>query len=651
MSSMKSTSFDVLSRIWGDSEGYVWTPWIEAGSWTGPKGPRYHEGRAWRWPEQAEDIRAHIEDHSKDDQYFTPGVFNAPRRVTQHSTPVPWLWADMDPVDPRSVGELTPTIAWETSPGRYQCVWEMPYPREGATDHSGPNHKLTHYLGADPSGWDATQLLRVPGSAHTKKGAQDGEILWSDGPKLSWRRVSELPEVPTRDDDAAIVSLSEEAIRAVDRAAVWSRVRPLVSGHTRELMALRDSSGVDRSEALWSVERDLADAGCSALEIVALVMGTPIDKYVGRGDHLRRLSIEAAKAVAERPSESLEGGTLPDGAPMWASDLAAIHVPRPRWLIEGIWTRGGCGFVSGAPKSYKSWLSLDIAVSIATGEALLGNHRVTSPGPVLYLQEEDSLATVVDRLESIVEGRSPRSHWGGTLEASGSEVTWSPSEGLPIDIQAHTGVVLSDPRWMAWLSERVRTYEYRAVVIDTLTTTVGDVDLDKAVDLQSKVLRPLREIAQTYDCAIIIVHHSRKNTQGGRRGSNMLGSVALHGWVDCALYLDRDEESGLITVNPEGKHDPAECWSMTVPRVSKNWVTGERHVWSPGLADPEEAAEAKPVKVAGSKLAAALKTMGGTASSQDLRSVIGRGFQRQLYAAIENGLIREDSPGVFALVK
>lgn len=651
MSSTKSTSFDVLARIWGDSEGYVWTPWIEAGSWTGPRGPHYHEGKAWRWPDQAEDIKAHIEGHSKDDQYFTPGVFNSPRRVTQHSTPVPWLWADMDPVDPRSVGELTPTIAWETSPGRYQCVWEMPYPREGSTDHSGPNHKLTHYLGADPSGWDATQLLRIPGSAHTKKGAQKGEILWSDGPKLSWRRVSELPEVPTRDDDAAMVSLSEEAIRGVDRAAVWSRVRPLVSGHTRELMALRDSSGVDRSEALWSVERDLADAGCSALEIVALVMGTPIDKYVGRGDHLRRLSIEAARAIAERPSESLEGGSLQDGAPMWASDLATIHVPRPRWLIEGIWTCGGCGFVSGAPKSYKSWLSLDIAVSIATGESLLGNHRVISPGPVLYLQEEDSLATVVDRLESIVEGRAPRSHWGGTLEARGSDVTWSPPEDLLIDIQAHTGVVLSDPRWMAWLSERVRKYEYRAVVIDTLTTTVGEVDLDKAVDLQSKVLRPLREIAQTYDCAIIIVHHSRKNTQGGRRGSNMLGSVALHGWVDCALYLDRDEETGLITVNPEGKHDPAQSWSMVVPRVTKNWVTGDRNVWDPGLVDPEESSEAKPVKVAGGKLAAVLKTMGGSASSADLRSVVGRGFQRQLYAAIENGLIREDSPGVFALVK
>ena len=641
---MPSMSFDALARIWGDTEGYVWTPWIEAGSWDGPKGPRYHEGRAWRWPEQAEAIRNHIEAHNKDDQYFTPGVFSAPRRVSQYAVPVAWLWADLDPVDPREISDFTPTIAWETSPGRYQCVWETKYPREGATDHGGLNHRLTHYLGADPSGWDATQLLRVPGSAHTKHGQQRGELLWLDGPRLEWQRVTKLPEVPTRDDDTAMAALSEEAVRGIDRAAVWARVRPLVSIHTRELMALRDASGLDRSEALWSVERDLADAGCSVLEIVAVVMGTALDKYVGRGDHLRRLSIEAARAVAEKPVETLEGSALPASDTLWATDLASVHIPRPRWLIDGIWTRGGCGFISGAPKSYKSWLALDLAVAVSTGMPLLGRHRVAAPGPVLYIQEEDSLATAVDRLDQIVEGRAPSHHWGGSLDG----LVWSPPKPLPIDIQAHTGIVLSDPRWLAWLGDRVRQYGYHAVIIDTLTTTVGEVDLDKAVDLQTRVLRPLRELAQMHDCAVIIVHHSRKNTQGGRRGSNMLGSVALHGWVDCALYLDRDEESRVITVNPEGKHDPAEGWSMSVPRMYRDWVTGARQVWEPEIVGaPEPMAEPR----AGGKITRIVRSMGGSATAAQLRDVVGRGYTRQVAAAVANGWLSEAPAGVFTVVE
>lgn len=644
MSSTQSTNFDVLSRIWGDTAGYVWTPWVEADSWGGPKGPRYHEGRAWRWPEQADAIRAHIKAHDKDDQYFAPEVFSAPRRVSQHAIPVPWLWADLDPVDPHRVGDLTPTIAWETSPGRYQCVWEMPYPREAAAEHGGPNHRLTHYLGADPSGWDVTQLLRIPGSAHTKHGLQRGKLLWADGPRLHWRQTTQLPEVPTRDEDTAMAALSEEAVRGVDRAAVWARVRPLLSTRTRELMSTRDTTGLDRSEALWSVERDLADAGCSALEIVAVVMGTALDKYVGRGDHLRRLSIEASRAVAEKPAETLEGGALPEGAPLWATDLASAHIPRPRWLIDGVWTRGGCGFISGAPKSYKSWLALDLAVAVSTGMPLLGCHRVVAPGPVLYLQEEDSLATVVDRLDHIVEGRAPSHHWGGSLDG----LVWSPPQPLPIDIQAHTGIVLSDPRWLAWLGDRARQYGYHAVIIDTLTTTVGEVDLDKAVDLQTRVLRPLRELAQMHDCAVIIVHHSRKNTQGGRRGSNMLGSVALHGWVDCALYLDRDEESGVITVNPEGKHDPAERWAMSVPRMYRDWTTGARQVWEPEIVDAPEPTAAPQ---AGSKIAAIVRSMGGSATASQLRDVLGRGYVRQAAAATANGLLLEDPPGVFTVVK
>lgn len=641
-------SIEVLRRIWGDTEGYVWTPWIRGGTWSRPAGPEYHEGRAWRWPEQADEIAAHIDTHRDDDQYFSPGVFSAPRRVTQHAIPVPRLWADLDPVDPRSLGDLTPTIAWESSPDRYQCVWEMPYTREGATEHGGPCHRLTHYIGADPSGWDATQLLRIPGSAHTKTTPQQGRLLWSDGPTLSWERVRQLPEVPTRDSDAAMLSLTEEAVRRVDRAAVWSRVRPLVSLRTRELMALRDASGLDRSEALWSVERDLADAGCSVLEIVAVIMGSPLDKYVGRGDHLRRLTVEASRAVAERSQDTLEGGALPEGSPMWASDLASVHIPRPRWLVEGIWTRGGCGFISGAPKSYKSWLAIDLAVSVASGSPLLGEHRVVAPGPVLYLQEEDSLATAVDRLDHVVEGRSPGAHWGGVMGTDSGSVTWEPGSGMPIDIQAHTGIVLSDPRWHAWLAERVRTYGYRAVIIDTLTTTVGDVDLDKAVDLQTRVLRPLRELAQTYDCSVVIVHHSRKNTGGARRGSNMLGSVALHGWVDCALYLERDEESGEITVSTEGKHDPVDGWAMTVPRMYRDWHTGGRQVWAPEVVDRESTPE-PPRRQAGSKITRVLRGMGGRATAEELRAVAGRGWRRQIDAAIERCTVLETGDGVFTV--
>jgi len=39
---------------------------------------------------------------------------------------------------------------------------------------------------------------------------------------------------------------------------------------------------------------------------------------------------------------------------------AATELP---WLVEGLWVERGVGFLGGHPKSCKSWLALDVALS------------------------------------------------------------------------------------------------------------------------------------------------------------------------------------------------------------------------------------------------------------------------------------------------
>ena len=43
------------------------------------------------------------------------------------------------------------------------------------------------------------------------------------------------------------------------------------------------------------------------------------------------------------------------------------------------------------PKCSKTWLGLDIALSVATGTACLGKYAVPQPGPVLVYLAEDAL--------------------------------------------------------------------------------------------------------------------------------------------------------------------------------------------------------------------------------------------------------------------
>src|SRR5690349_9336252 len=83
-----------------------------------------------------------------------------------------------------------------------------------------------------------------------------------------------------------------------------------------------------------------------------------------------------------------------------ASQLSSSG-PQTQWLIEGLWSDQAVGILGGEPKSYKSFLALDIALSVASGTHCLRQFPVRRSGKVLLFPAEDSLAVVRQRLEAI----------------------------------------------------------------------------------------------------------------------------------------------------------------------------------------------------------------------------------------------------------
>src|SRR5439155_4491741 len=82
--------------------------------------------------------------------------------------------------------------------------------------------------------------------------------------------------------------------------------------------------------------------------------------------------------------------------------------PQTHWLIDGIWADQAVGILGGEPKCCKSFLALDIALSVASGALCLRQFPVRRQGPVLLFPAEDSLAVVRQRLEriAVAAGRS-----------------------------------------------------------------------------------------------------------------------------------------------------------------------------------------------------------------------------------------------------
>ncbi len=73
--------------------------------------------------------------------------------------------------------------------------------------------------------------------------------------------------------------------------------------------------------------------------------------------------------------------------------------------MEELWGASSVGVIGGAPKCAKTWLGLDMALSVATGTACLGKYVVPEPGPVLVYLAEDALPAVRDRVEGMARHR------------------------------------------------------------------------------------------------------------------------------------------------------------------------------------------------------------------------------------------------------
>lgn len=571
----------IISKAWGRTQtGYCFFPWI-SGSAT-DKSERiksYREGPAFLWPKDKAKILTHIAAHENDDLYWCPSLFETPRRSLEQAMDEHALWADLDTVDPRTITDYEPTVAWETSPGKYQALWLLSHGDiQGASWPGQENQRLTYYVEADPSGWDTTQLLRLPDWVNHKPEYRDangqsprGKLLWANRRTYLCDDFTDLPEVSGA---GQITDVLEGEVDRVDRHEVWARVRLDVSKHVRELLAAKSAGVGDRSDVLWQIERELADAGCSVTEIVAIARASVWNKFAGRADELKRLTIEASKAISLIPAKvkqaiEEEWEDKPDVTNLM-DQLASITPPR--WLVKDLFAEGCCGFIAGQPKFHKSWIALDLAFSVAMGARFLDHFAILNPGPVLYIQSEDAPPTVKQRVEKILPSKQQLE----IMRDEQGKICMGPPihKGGRVNVDGYIGseFTISDEGWQAWLEETMDKGQYRMVIMDPFMMMAGNVNENLSQDMTEKVFRPLKQLSRKYKTAIILVHHMKKAEAGAgmRGGLRLLGSVAGHAWAEDSLYVN-SKSGGRLHVEHETKHGVAQSFKLSGVLCSLSW--------------------------------------------------------------------------------
>jgi RecA-family ATPase len=194
-----------------------------------------------------------------------------------------------------------------------------------------------------------------------------------------------------------------------------------------------------------------------------------------------------------------------------------------RWLVEGLWGSSSVGVIGGAPKCAKTWLGLDMALSVATGTPCLGKYAVPEPGPVLVYLAEDALPIVRERVQGMTR------HRGLDLAAVEIHVITAPVLRLDRD------------RDRARLWETAKRLRPRLLLLDPLVRLHG-VDENNAGEV-AELLAYFRSLQRQLDLSVLLVHHTRKNAAGGAAaGQGLRGSGDIHAFGDSNLYLRRTRE-------------------------------------------------------------------------------------------------------------
>jgi RecA-family ATPase len=198
-----------------------------------------------------------------------------------------------------------------------------------------------------------------------------------------------------------------------------------------------------------------------------------------------------------------------------------------RWLVQELWGASSVGVIGGAPKCAKTWLGLDIALSVATGTACLGRYAVAQPGPVLVYLAEDALPVVRERIEGMAH------HRGLDLGTVAVHVITAPL--LRLDR------ALDRTR----LRETTRRFRPRLLLLDPLVR-LHRIDENDAGEV-AELLAYFRALQREFDLSVVLVHHTRKNARGGLApGQGLHGSSDIHAFGDSNLYLRRVREHLLL---------------------------------------------------------------------------------------------------------
>ena len=226
------------------------------------------------------------------------------------------------------------------------------------------------------------------------------------------------------------------------------------------------------------------------------------------------------------------------------NELMEETLPSRRAVIDGL-LGTGVYLLAGAPKIGKSFLVAQIAYRVSTGTELWG-YRVHG-GTVLYLALEDDKKRLQERMARMfgVEG-CDNLHFATHAGQVGQNL----DKQLQNFLREHPDTVL--------------------VIVDTLQK-VREMTAEYSYASDYDVISSLKQLADSYNICILLVHHTRKQPAGDNF-ETISGTTGLLGGSDGALLMKKENRTDLTaTLELVSRDQPEQKLYITKNPESLVW--------------------------------------------------------------------------------
>ena len=506
----------LLTRVWKEQPGkyFCISTKSRSGEW---KDHFFRRGEFTK-------VKPFIDSNLDKDLYWCPHGFTRSRRLKKYVEIPRLLWADLDEANPREMDPM-PTIVWESSPGRFACLWIV-----DKFINEEINRKLTYLVGADKGGWDLTQVLRIPGTTNYKYTSTPRvRLVWSDGPSY---RLEEIEKKLPREKG------SKKSLSPVMQ--IYKKYEKNFSGYVRrELLRGKPKAG-KRSEVIWKLGHELVESGCSQDEAFELLRASPWNKFKGRRDGDEQLRRELDKALTQHfrveddedpRGDSDEGDDderdYDEDYSFLSRSMADVEEETIDWIWYPYLARGELTILEGDPGLGKSYLAQMVSKHIVDGKRLpsVKNMRPTK-GKVAYFDIENSAGSVTKR----------RMVDNGCVN-------------LKDFYQEEEPFTVDDEDILDQVFDAIDNLRPTLVVFDTLNTYMGKADTHKASEVQ-QAFKNFREIAKRFNCSVAVLRHLTKSNKEKAlyRGQGSVAFTALARVVMTVGISPDDEDTRVMAV-------------------------------------------------------------------------------------------------------